>query len=125
MTSKKIKMAPRPALRYNPPMCPKHGSGMRFDKSDSVWRCVHTECRVVARRKDDNYDTDQEQHTPTATTLEIVTNQDGEESYRLSFYKGGSYTTVDVSDHVDMVIDEQTNSVTLCLLFHDVKRIYL
>lgn len=125
MTSKKIKMAPRPVLKYKPPMCPKHGSGMRFDKSDSVWRCVHTDCRVVARRKDDEYLPESTSDDKQKLSLEIVTDSEGEESYRVIVSTNGLHTTVDVSDHVEMVIDEQTNSVTLCLLFNDVRRVYL
>lgn len=123
---KKIKTAPRTMVK-NPdrPVCPKHNSSMVFDRSDTTWKCATDGCRVVARRKEEN---GKAISNPVSDriSLELLTDQDGEISYRLVKENGGVFgNTVDVTDYVEMVIDEQTNSATLCLLFHDVRRVYL
>lgn len=125
---KKIKTAPRSMIK-NPdlPVCPKHRTNMTFDRSDTTWKCRVDGCRVVARRKDDSAPQQQfsDPNQKFSTHLEVITLQDGEENYLLATTAGGKTTIIDVTDHIDMVIDEHTNSVTLCLLFNDVKRTYL
>lgn len=122
---KKIKAAPRTMVK-NPdrPVCPKHNSSMVFDRSDTTWKCGVDGCRVVARRRDEN-SVPEKPKSRIRTQLEILTDQDGEDSYRIVAWHDDAPRTLDVTDHIEMIIDEQTNSVTLCLLFHDVKRIYL
>lgn len=122
MGSKRIRTAPKPILgNIEYPTCPEHDQSMYLDRSVSKWKCNYEGCKVVARRKDDV------RQTPKANkailSLEIVvTNNEEEEKYFLVGTSEGNRTTLDVTDYVDMVIDEHTNSVTLCLLFNSVKR---
>lgn len=122
----KIRMAPRSAIK-NPdlPVCPKHNRNMVFDRSDTTWKCGTLGCRVVARRKDDSSETQQKIKRKFNVSLEIISGQDEDDNYVLVASVDGERTIVDVTDYVDMIIDEQTNSVTLCLMFHHVKRVRL
>lgn len=122
--TKKIRMAPPPPLKSSdPPSCPRHNVSMYLDRSEATWRCSTEGCRIIARRKEE---TSVAVTPPKANIgLEIVSNLDSEEEYVLVVSSGGQRTLVDVSDYVDMIIDEQTNSVTLCLMFHNVKRVRL
>jgi len=85
---------------------------MELDRSRSTWACPESDCRVVARRKDEPVIA-----TESKLVLEII-DRDGEERYIIH----GQKTWLDVTDYAEMVIDDESNSVTICLLFNNVLR---
>lgn len=108
------------------PQCPRHRRDMRFDKARSSWVCTEDGCKVIARRKEDDLVSSKPSFDkPEQMRLVIETNEDGEESYFLVAKIGDTPKEygIDVTDHVEMIIDDQTNSVTLCLIFNNVNRI--
>jgi len=117
-----------PAINPQKPTCPSHQKEMRFDKSRSEWVCQELGCGIVARLKDDQRQridnrivTDNIE--PSKITLTMREDAEGETAYFIhAFTDSGLEFVIDVTNNVEMVIDDQTNSVSLCLLFHDVKR---
>lgn len=103
------------------PKCPKHKEVMVFDISLSTWACSHENCNVVAKYRSDIEQATSEMINPTLA-LEITQNYEGEDTYFLKSMSNGKTLLIDVTSYVDMAIDDQTNSVTLCLLFNNVSR---
>lgn len=107
------------------PKCPKHLQDMHFDSAEGTWRCSLEECRMIARRKEETTNAPKSD-VKFNISLEMISTQDeSEDSYLIVASAGGQRTVIDVTDYVDMVIDENTNSVTLCLMFNQVKRVRL
>jgi hypothetical protein len=121
------------------PKCPEHREDMAFDPRISRWKCQQAGCKFTARRKEEDGDAEAtpqraplptvrptmpskplQKHGPKAWELSIKTDTHGEEHYYL--HHSSVSFGMDVTDYVETVIDDQTNSVTLCLLFNKVKR---
>lgn len=118
------------------PLCPAHRAEMQYESSIGRWKCPELGCKFTATRK--HTDDDDELRTlppvkkamapkkplqnygPKVWALTIGKDADGDDQYWLS-HESVSFA-MDVTDYVETVIDDQTNSVTLCLLFNNVKR---
>lgn len=104
-----------------------------------MWTCTEPKCIVRANKKDEQdaqkvtaqqdrqlslFPASDEIIEPVGLVLYLDFDPDTEsERYIVGVYQPGQQTMfVDVSDNVEMSIDDQTNSVTLCLEFHNVKR---
>ena len=118
------------------PVCPKHFMDMRYEPSISRWKCPEFGCKATSQ----HHVTDDAEDIPVtkkalADPKALVPVYDGTMKLRIGMDNEGAdeYTIVVtgddgsehilvVTDYVETVIDDQTNSVTLCLLFHDVER---
>lgn len=118
-----------PTMNPQKPVCPRHGAEMRFDKEQTQWRCTDFSCTMTARLKDDKVDkritnrvvTDKIE--PSKVALTMIESSDDDAAYFIHAYTdNGLEFVIDVSNNVELVIDDQTNSVSLCLLFNDVRR---
>ncbi len=116
------------------PTCPKHQQTMRFDKVNSEWVCQEFDCTLVARLKIDP-PTPAPLPTPPPPgqtpevvkvpdlTLGIQKDADGIERYTIiAESRALGEIAIDVSDHIEMVVDEHSDSISLVLLFNDVRR---
>jgi hypothetical protein len=125
----------RHTVKTNPqkPTCPVHQLTMRFDKVNSEWVCQQFDCTIVAKLKADVANLGKVVQPPTPDdpvvidtpivvsqdlSLEIRKDADGIDGY---FIVAGAIS-IDVSDHVEMVVDENSDSVSLVLLFTNTKR---
>jgi hypothetical protein len=120
------------------PVCPQHHKTMEFSKALSMWTCTEPKCIVRANKKDEQdapvtpqqnrqlslFPAAEEIIEPVGLVLYLDFDPDTEsERYVVGVYHPEKQTMfIDVSDNVEVSIDNQTNSVTLCLEFHNVKR---
>ena len=120
------------------PKCPTHEEDMVFSPELGRWRCPATECMTMAKKRDVPEDEPPKQSKPDlmpakSPSLNVVANNkitltiretfDGNESYWIGWSDGLNELVIDVSDNVETVIDDQTNSVSLVLLFNEVRRV--
>jgi hypothetical protein len=104
------------------PRCPMHKISMYFNKSKTTWACPIDECNIIAKRREE-VSPDSKAIKPFSIGLYISNDAEGEEKYTLLVSsEGRSDYALDVSDNVEMIIDDQSDSVTLCLVFNSVKR---
>lgn len=128
----------KPAVKdIRKPACPTHQRDMEYEPSIGRWKCPEAACQFTATRKVKDEDAPApkppvrklaapRKSTPvyqSELSLSIWTDPtSGEDEYLLNTTLNGEPVSLRVTDHVETVIDDQTNSVTLCLLFHDVQR---
>lgn len=130
----------KPAVKdVRKPKCPVHMQDMEYEAAIGRWKCPEAGCQFTATRKVKDEDgvapkpavrqlAPPRKSTPVyggddRVVLTVTADPDtGEDQFILTGYAGGDEFSIDVSGHVETVIDDQTNSVTLCLLFHDVQR---
>lgn len=118
-----------PVMNPQKPVCPKHGIEMRFDKAQTQWTCAEYDCTMTAKLRDDASErritnrvvTDKIE--PSKIALTMKEDSDDDAAYFIHAYTDtGLEFVIDVTNNVELVIDDQTNSVSLCLLFNDVRR---
>lgn len=122
------------------PKCPRHDVDMSYEPAIGRWMCTTAGCKATAKRRDDEDPTAVE---PPATTvsakamvpqemnidpaipmrLTIVTGSEEDRYILTVMTTGGIGVDLEVTDNVETVIDDQTNSVSLVLLFDNAKRV--
>lgn len=98
------------------PHCPKHKGDMQYAADRGKWVCPEEGCTITARRAEDSPSRQQDGGIGD-NFLRI--DESGEEN-RYWIVVGNQ--SIEVTEFVEMIIDDQSNSVSLCLLFNDVRR---
>lgn len=115
------------------PQCPTHHEEMAYEPAIGRWKCPVAVCKFTATRKvtEDDADTDvplaksvmpRKAPIPVNTKAMTLVIVESEEEERYTLELKGWAIAVDITDYVETVVDDQTNSVSLVLLFNDVQR---
>lgn len=137
---KVIKSAKPKVDEVRKPECPRHNVEMVYEPALGRWTCSEKGCKFTAKRKQRDDDDDKvvipavkavmprepkmSYRADKDVELVIVETEGLETRYAIvARGENNEGFFINVTDYVETVIDDQTNDVTLCLLFHNVQRV--